>query len=157
MKRILYLSRSGTMGGSQRQLYYLVTSLAQTYEPIVVCPENGQFVDKLKDEGIATHILQMHPWRKFSAGLYRYLDADRLTRFAKKNQVALVHSSDLWLSNYMVWVARKLQIPSVLHIRTTIAADKVSIYRYIEKVCLPSPYPVSLEFCTLLTLNLYRR
>ena len=37
MSRIVYLSRGGNIGGSQRQLLYLVTGLANTYEPVVIC------------------------------------------------------------------------------------------------------------------------
>ncbi len=71
----------------------------------------------------------MRPWRKFPAGLYRYLDAERLVMFAKKHKVALVHSSDLWLSGYMIWIAKRLKIPSVLHVRTPISVRNVRKHR----------------------------
>ncbi len=129
MKRILYLSRGGSLGGGQRQLYNLLTNMGHNYEPIVVCTKDGQFFNKLRDHDIVTHILPMHPWRKFPAGLYRYWDAERLVMLAKKYEVALVHSSDLWLSGYMIWVARRLQIPSVLHVRTPITTDNVRKHR----------------------------
>ena len=129
MKRILYLSRSGSIGGSQRQLYYLLTNLGRNYEPIVVCIKDGQFFNKLQNHDIQTYISPMHPWRKFPAGLYRYWDAERLVTLAKKYEVALVHSSDLWLSGYMIWVARRLQIPSVLHVRTPISIKNIRKHR----------------------------
>jgi len=129
MKRILYLSRSGEIGGSQRQLYYLLTSLPKRYEPIVVCTGNGPFFDSLQDHNISTHVLPMHPWRKFPAGLCRYWDAAHLAAFAKKSEVALVHCSDLWLSQYMIWVARRLQIPSVLHVRTPLTINDAHKHR----------------------------
>lgn len=125
MKRILYLSRGGSIGGSQRQFYYLVTELEHSYEPIVACTKDGPFFNKLRDHDISTYILPMHPWRKFPAGLYRYWDAERIVMLGKKYEVALVHSSDLWLTGYMIWVARKLQIPSVLHVRTPISTRDV--------------------------------
>jgi len=125
IKRILYLSRSGNIGGSQRQLYYVVTNLAHDYEPVVVCPRPGQFVSQLRDSGIATHIFPLHPWRKFPSMLYRYLDAERLASFARQHEVRLVHSSDLWLGAYLNWVAKRLKIPSILHVRTPIRSDQV--------------------------------
>ena len=125
MKRILYLSRGGTIGGSQRQLYYVVTNLNHGYEPIVVCRSDGQFFGRLRDCGIATSVFPLRPWRKFPAGLYRYLDAERLVKFARRHKVVLVHSSDLWLSGYLNWVARRLKIPSVLHVRTPIRPEEV--------------------------------
>ena len=125
MRRILYLSRGGAVGGSQRQLHYVVTNLNHSYEPIVVCRTNGQFFGQLRDCGIKTSVLTLHPWRKFPAVLYRYIDAERLAMYAQEQQVSLVHSSDLWLNGYMIWVARRLKIPSVLHIRTPIRPDEV--------------------------------
>jgi len=71
----------------------------------------------------------MRSWRKFPSGLYRYWDAEHLVTFAKKHEIVLVHSSDLWLSGYMIWVARRLQIPSVLHVRTPISVDNVRKHR----------------------------
>jgi glycosyltransferase involved in cell wall biosynthesis len=125
-KRILCLSRGGLVNGSQRQLYYVVSNLNRDiYEPIVVCRKDGQFVSQLRDYGIAAYVLPLHPWRKFPAGLYRYFDAERLARFATQHKVALVHSSDLWLSGYLNWVAEKLKIPSILHVRTPICPADV--------------------------------
>ncbi len=132
MKRILYLSRSGSIGGSQRQLYYLLTNLEHNYEPVVACIKDGQFFNKLLDHNITTHILPMRSWRKFPAWLYRYWDAERLAMLAKKYEVSLVHSSDIWLSGYMIWVARRLQIPSVLHVRTPISTENVRKHRCNE-------------------------
>ncbi len=125
MKRILYLSRGGAVGGSQKQLQYVVTNLNHSYEPIVVCRTDGRFFGQLCDCGIKTSVFSFHPWRKFPAVLYRYIDAERLVRYAKAQQVSLIHSSDLWLSGYMIWVARRLKIPSVLHVRTPISPDGV--------------------------------
>jgi len=136
MKRILYLSRGGAVGGSQRQLHYVVTNLDHSYEPIVVCRADGQFFCQLQDCGIKTRIFTLHPWRKFPAALYRYMDAERLARYAKAQQISLVHSSDLWLSSYMIWVARRLKIPSVLHVRTPIRPNEVYKHRCYEATAI---------------------
>lgn len=129
MKRILYLSRGGAVGGSQRQLYYVVTNLNHGYKPIVACYRDGLLFSRLRDCDIATRVFPLHPWRKFPAGFYRYLDAERLVKFARQYKVALVHSSDLWLSGYLNWVARRLKIPSVLHVRTPIRPEEVRKHR----------------------------
>lgn len=129
MKRILYLSRGGYLNGSQRQLYYVVTNLGSTYEPIVVCREDGPFVSQLQAAGITTSVFPLRPWRKFPKGLYRYLDAERLVKFARQHNVELVHSSDLWLNEYMLWVADKLKVPSILHVRTPISVEDVRKHR----------------------------
>lgn len=129
MRRILYLSRGGHIDGSQRQLYYVVTNLDGSYEAIVVCREEGPFVDQLCASGITATVFPLHPWRKFPAGLYRYIDAERLVRFARHYKVDLVHSSDLWLNGYLLWVAGRLKVPSVLHVRTPISPPDVRKHR----------------------------
>jgi len=125
MKRILYLTRGGAVGGSQRQLFYVVTNLDDIYEPIVVSSGDGQFFSELLNEGINTKVFTLHSWRKFCSFPSRYMDANRLTMYAKEHQVSLVHSSDLWMSSYMIWVARRLKIPSILHIRKPISPDEI--------------------------------
>ncbi len=126
MKRILYLSHGGSINGSQRQLYYLITNIdKKIYDPIIVCPKDGQFVTKLQDMGFKAYVLPLRPWRKFPSALYRYIDAERLTRFARQNKVALIHNSDLWLNGYLTWVSMRLEVPSILHVRTPILPDDV--------------------------------
>lgn len=132
MKRILYLTRGGAVGGSQRQLYYVVTNLNNSYKPIVVTRKDGQFFGQLQESGIETQVFPFHPWRKFPAGLWRYVDAERLVRHAKSCQVCLVHCSDLWLSGYMIWISKRLKIPSVLHVRTPICIADIHKHRCKE-------------------------
>ena len=132
MRRILYLSRGGHLGGSQRQLHYVVTNLNGAYEPVVVCREDGPFVEQLWASGIPASVFLLRPWRKFPIGLYRYLDAERLVRFARRHKVSLIHSSDLWLNGYLLWVAGRLKVPSVLHVRTPIIPADVRKHRCRE-------------------------
>lgn len=126
MRQILYLSRGGDIGGSQRQIHYVITNLNRhNYRPIVVCRNHGQLVTQLQDANIPTCVLPLHSWRKFPALLWRYIDAHRLTSFARQHKIDLIHSSDLWLNPYMVWVAERLKIPSILHVRKPIRTHEV--------------------------------
>jgi len=126
MRRILYLSRGDDIGGSQRQIHYVITNLNRhNYRPIVVCRKHGQLVTQLQDANIPTFVLPLHSWRKLPAVLWRYIDARRLTSFARQHKIDLIHSSDLWLNPYMVWVAERLKIPSILHVRKPIRTREV--------------------------------
>jgi len=118
----MYLSRGGNIGGSQRQLYHVLCNLDRNlYEPIVVCRKEGPSVEQLRGAQIPTYMLPLHPWRSFPVGLFRYIDAMRLARFARKHRVSLIHSSDLWLNGYLTWTARRINVPSVLHVRTPLS------------------------------------
>ncbi len=125
MKSILYISRGGNIGGSQKQLEYLVEDMQHNFDPIVVCTSKGPFVEELQAKGIAARVMFLRPWRKLCNMLVRYLDVRCLIRFARLNQVALIHGSDLWLSGYLLRAARKLGIPSVLHVRTPVTLQQV--------------------------------
>jgi len=130
MHRILYLSRGGNIGGSQRQLFHVVSNLDRDlYEPVVVCRKEGRSVEQLRNARIPTYMLPLHPWRSFPAGVFRYVDAMRLARFARRHAVSLIHSSDLWLNGYLTWTARQIDVPSVLHIRTPISDRCVRKHR----------------------------
>ena len=56
MKRILYLSRGGQIGGSQRQLYYLLSNLTDDFSPVVFFNRGGG-ANKLVSEGFFVHLI----------------------------------------------------------------------------------------------------
>lgn len=131
MRQILYLSRGGDIGGSQRQIHYVITNLDRdNYQPIVVCRKDGQFVKQLQDADIPKCILPLHSWRKLRAVLRRYVDVYRLTSFARQHKIDMIHSSDLWLTPYMVRVAERLKIPSILHVRKPIQTREVQKHEF---------------------------
>jgi glycosyltransferase involved in cell wall biosynthesis len=126
MRRILFLSRGGYVSGSQRQIYYVVRKLnGGCYEPIVVCPRDGQLVEKLRGTGVTTDVLRLRPWRTFANCLGRYVDAAGLIKLARRYGVAVVHNSDLWLNAYSTRAARRLGVPCILHVRTPISEVNV--------------------------------
>ena len=136
MRRILYLSRGGSFGGSQKQLYYLLKGLDGTYSPIVVCTKEGDFFTALNSVKITAYTRMVCPWRKFPKGLLRYWDAEQLTSIARRHNVCLVHCSELWLSGYMRWIAMRLNVPSVLHIRTPITPKEVRKHKCSKATAL---------------------
>jgi len=129
-RRILLLSRGGQTGGSQRQLFYVAANLDRSrYEPVVVCREQGPFVDLLRDSGIETHVLPLTPWRKWPAALHRYPDRWNLSALARRCRACLIHSSDLWLTGYLLSTARRLDVPSVAHVRKPVEPREVRKHR----------------------------
>jgi len=129
-RRILLLSRGGQTGGSQRQLLYVATNLDPSrYEPVVVCREGGPFVRLLRDSGIQTHVPPLAPWRKWPAAVRRYPHGWRLTALARRCRASLIHSSDLWLTGYLLSAARRLAVPSVAHVRKPVEPQEVRKHR----------------------------
>jgi glycosyltransferase involved in cell wall biosynthesis len=127
---ILYLSHCGSsIGGGEKQLYYLVTHLNKKhYQPIVVCPDDGIFVKQLREADIYTVILNLPPWRKATSRLTRRTAAAKLTDLAKKHNIQLVHTSDSWLNPYLLPVKNQLDIPVISHVRNLLTPAQVSKY-----------------------------
>ncbi len=119
--KVLYLTKGGDVSGAQRQLLYLLKGLdRRRFTPVVLCTGDGRFVKELQDAGIKCFVRQLAGWRKLKHLLSRYRDAAYVCRLAKSEGVSLVHSSDIWLSEYMLRSAESAGVPSVLHIRAPV-------------------------------------
>lgn len=126
IRRVLFISRGGFISGSQRQLLYLIENLDRNlYEPVVVCTSGGELVEKLAKLKVDVLIRQLKPWRKPSAVVSRYFDAWHLYRLTQKLDISLVHCRDLWLSGYALWLAKMLNVPSVLHVHKPVTQRDV--------------------------------
>ena len=131
---ILYLSHCGSsIGGGEKQLYYLVTHLDKTlYQPIVVCPDDGIFADQLRAANISTVILNLPPWRKVISRLTRHTAAAKLTDLVKKHNAQLVHTSDSWLNPYLLQIKTQLNVPIISHARNLLTPAQVSKYAFVQ-------------------------
>ncbi|MXY99633.1 glycosyltransferase family 4 protein [Candidatus Poribacteria bacterium] len=129
---ILYLSHCGSsIGGGEKQLAYLVTNIDQKrYQPLVVCPDDGVFVEHLKCADIPTVVLALPPWRKTKSLIVRYRAAEKLTALAKTHNAKLVHTSDSWLNPYLLHIRKRLGIPVISHVRTLLTTDQVRKYKF---------------------------
>ncbi len=133
----MFLSRGGYICGSQRQLYYLASSLnRRRYIPMVVCREDGPFVEYLRAAGIETHVALLKPWRKWSEIPLRYAGVRTLLKLARDCEASLVHSSDLWMNGYMLRVARNRNVPSVLHVRMPMSPGQVRKHQCAQATAL---------------------
>ncbi len=125
-KKIAYLCSGGSMGGSQRQLLYLIENLdRREYEPVVVCRREGTFTDALHKMGVKTLVHPVRAWRKFPRAFLRYADAEKVVRSLRNEGISAVHSSDMWLSGYMRWISRRLKVPSIIHVRAPVGPRDV--------------------------------
>ncbi len=131
---ILYLSHCGSsIGGGEKQLAYLVTNIDQKrYQPLVVCPDDGVFVEHLRCADISTVVLALPPWRKAKSLIARYRAAEKLTALAKTHNAKLVHTSDSWLNPYLLHLRKRLGIPVISHVRTLLTTDQVRKYKFNE-------------------------
>lgn len=131
-KPILYLSHCGSsIGGGEKQLAYLVANIDRVrYCPLVVCPDDGVFVEHLRGADIPTEVLELPPWRKTRSLITRYSAVGKLVAFAKTHNTHLVHTSDSWLNPYLWFLKKQLKLPVVSHVRNLLTSDQVRKYRF---------------------------
>ena len=129
---ILYLSHCGSsIGGGEQQLAYLVRNIdREYYQPLVVCPDDGIFVEYLRRADIPTVILKLPPWRRTQSLVARYSAAKKLAALAKSDNARLIHTSDSWFNPYLWHVRKQLNIPVVSHVRTLLTSSQVRKYMF---------------------------
>ena len=129
---ILYLSHCGSsIGGGEKQLAYLVANIDRArYHPLVVCPDDGVFVEHLRRADILTVVLELPPWRKTRSLITRYNAAEKLGALAKTHNAQLIHTSDSWFNPYLWSLKKRLRVPVVSHVRNLLTPDQVRKYRF---------------------------
>ena len=129
---ILYLSHCGSsIGGGEKQLAYLVETINRTgYRPLVVCPDDGVFVQHLRRANVPTVILDLPPWRKVKSLVARHRATKKLGHLAETHNAHLVHTSDSWFNPYLCSLKKWLKIPVVSHVRNLLTPTQVRKYGF---------------------------
>lgn len=127
MLNILYLSHTGSIvGGGENQLLGLIKNLDRSlYNPIVLCPDSGEFSRELQKLDIPVLIRHLPGWRKIMSYPFRRLAAVRLARLAADYHVGLAHASDSWFNYYAWQVNQALGIPIISHVRTPLTPRQI--------------------------------
>lgn len=131
--KILYLHAGAELYGADKILLELVTNInKEEFEPIVILPNEGPLVDKMRDAGIDVQILNYPIVRRkfftpfgilkytFSYIKYGFL----LSRFVRKNSIDIVHiNTTAVLEGAFIKVFTK--VPIVWHVHEIIISPKI--------------------------------
>ena len=131
-KPILYLSHCGSsIGGGEKQLSYLVANIDRArYCPLVVCPDDGVFVEHLRRTNVPTVVLELPPWRKVKSLIARHSAAAKLAALAKTHNACLIHTSDSWFNPYLWSLKKRLKVSVVSHVRNLLTPTQVQKYKF---------------------------
>lgn len=130
---VLFLARGGVLDGQQQQVLQLASALPASGRPTVVAVDDtGPLLDELRARGIPAECFPMRSWRSPLRFPAAWFDAQNLLRFARRNNASLVHAHDHWRLPYARFVAKRLDIPYVAHIRGPISASHARKYRLAE-------------------------
>jgi glycosyltransferase involved in cell wall biosynthesis len=131
--RILYVHGIAAIGGAERDLIALLKALDRdTWEPHVVCPGTGPFLEQLHANAIPTHALSLPAWRKPLAVLKRRLAIGHLGALVDQLGPAMIHVNDIWWVPHTVNAIASYTsnpVPVVAHVRQEIEPAKVQRYK----------------------------
>ena len=149
MRRTVYFIESAAaMGGVQFSTLYLVQHLDPArWEPVVICPEEGDLTEACRKSGVAVEILNRPALRSTSFrvghnsmrlpnplawmwdGWATWIAARRLARFLEQTNPDLVVTKGLFSHFYGGLAARQLGIPCVWHVQDFISERFWKIYQ----------------------------
>ncbi|MCC6887589.1 MAG: glycosyltransferase family 4 protein [Hyphomicrobiales bacterium] len=125
---IMFFARGGEIDGQQRQVLYLAAGQPRG-SLISIVSDAGHLHETLLALGINSIVARMSPWRSLGRMIRRYNDADRLLALARGYNIGLVHAHDVWRAEYARFVARRLRIPYVVHMRGPLSARDIRKHR----------------------------
>ncbi len=126
----LFLGRGGAIDGQQRQVLYLSAGLAiRRMAPVIALDSDGPLCDELTRLGIEVHSSGMSSWRAPTRIFRRYADARRLLKIASGRKICVVHGHDVWRTEYARFVAKRLRVPYIIHVRGPLSIRDIQKHR----------------------------
>jgi len=115
--RLIAISNFGDfVGGGECSFLDVVSYIGSRFYPVVVTPENGKLVDRLRAKNIPTNVIplsKIRPW--LFPGVSKSIRC--LTKAAKKTNASLIYANGSRPAFYGGMVGRVLKIPVVWHCR----------------------------------------
>lgn len=126
---ILYLTPSVKLLGSRQSLLAMAAGLdRREFRPLVVSPYGGPLIRALKQEGVATGVIKMRPWRKGKSWPFIPYTLWQLSKLAQREKIDLIHANEFHINPYGAWAARWLKIPALCHHRADISKKQINNY-----------------------------
>ncbi len=128
---ILYVHGIGEIGGAERELLVILSSIDRTiFHPVVVCPPNGPLADKVESLGVPVRRMSFPAWRKLNhlfAIPWALIRLMAILRFCKPD---LVHVNDYWWGPlcYLACRVANRSVPVVVHVRQEIQKKRIRQY-----------------------------
>jgi glycosyltransferase involved in cell wall biosynthesis len=115
---ILFTSLSGrTVGGGQISLFLLLERLnKKKFMPYLICPSDGDFLERVNKLGIETSVIDMGSIKKPNF-ISTALTIRRLKKFIGQKKIDLIHSDSPRQAFYAGLAARRTGKPLIWHVR----------------------------------------
>jgi glycosyltransferase involved in cell wall biosynthesis len=130
--RVLYVERTGLVGGGERSLLGLLEALPASVEPRLACPD-GPLSEQADRRGVPTNTiaesvgsLKLHPVHTPVALAAMAAAATALYRSARPWRPDVLHANSIRAGMIAAPVARVLRLPLVLHVRDRLPPSRVT-------------------------------
>ena len=131
------LAGSSSYGGGERYLELLFGRLDRArYRPLLICPEPGSFVGRMKERGVETHLVHLAP-------LFNPIALWRLTRLLVREHVTILQTHGARANFYGRIAGRLAGVPVIIStIHNSLKDYKVSpltrwLYTVLLRLTLP--------------------
>lgn len=131
------LAGSAAYGGGERYLELLFDRLDRTrYRALLICPEPGPFVGRMKERGVETHLVHLAP-------LFNPLALWRLTRLLARERVTILQTHGARANFYGRIAGRLAGVPVIIAtVHNSLKDYGVSpftrwLYRFLLRLTLP--------------------
>lgn len=131
------LAGSAAYGGGERYLELLMGGLDRTrYRPILICPEPGSFVGRMKERGVETHLVHLAP-------LFNPLALWRLIQLLARERVTILQTHGARANFYGRIAGRVAGVPVVIStVHNSLKDYEVRslrrwLYAFLLRVTLP--------------------
>lgn len=122
---LLFTTISGEMlGGGQRSLLLHLERLnKKRFRPFLICPSEGDLIEKAKKLGVETAIIKMGTLKRLN---FFYIPATvwKLKRFIKQKNIDLIHTDAPRQTFYTGIAARLARKPLIWHVRVSDPDEK---------------------------------
>ena len=125
-RTILFLNDSVEIGGGEINLFAFLTCLNRSlWRPIVTCPGDGPFANKLRESNVIVKAVKFPDWRKLKDVPCRVKALMQLYRIVKEENVCLIHSNSPPWFPLGYWISRLYQIPTVVSVQGPLKPERV--------------------------------
>ena len=129
--KIMYLTHTAKVGGAEKSLYNLIKNIDdKQYYPILVCGEDGELADMVRDLGVEVHIIPMKQINtKYKiGGIFRLISTSiDLRKFIKDNHIDIVHNNTYRARFFGTISGTIANVKVITHIRD------IMHWTYVEK------------------------
>ena len=132
MKTIFYIQQSPALAGSQKSLLRLMKALDERWRPVLITGSDGWLTSEVRTAGIPVIVYPFPSSRSFKARLFGNWFFGRTVAKLCKSYIdggCLVHGNDHIQSLLALALARALQVPSVLTVRSG-AMNRRDFFKY---------------------------